>query len=83
MATQNHHGATGAVKVRVISAATHRDPLQIDGEILRLQGLVTAYRRNLKLTRTGHQRLVLQKALQRVRAELRLIHRNSRRPEAA
>ena len=82
MASQKPHQATGAVKARVIPTVPHGNPLQIDGEILRLQGLVTAYHRNLKQTMSGHQRIALQKALRRTRAQLRLARRQSRSLEA-
>ena len=77
--------STHVLKARVVPILPEGDPLQIDGEILRLQGLVAAYHRNLKqaIQGEGHQRTVLQKALRRTQSELRLARRQSRRPEAA
>ncbi len=83
MATQTPHRATCAPKARVVPTFPGGNPRQGDGECLRLQGLVAAYHRNLKHVKTSTQRAVLQKALQRVQAELRLARRQSRRPEAA
>ena len=98
MAVQPQSQATNAVKVRVRPTVPHGSPLQIDGECLRLQGLVAAYHRNLRQMKTDHQRLVLKtpsgppsprwgdgqgQALRRAQAQLRLARQNSRRWEAA
>ena len=82
MATQKLRRATSAVKVRVMPTIPGGDPLQANGECLRLQGLVAAYHRNLRQTMTGHQRIALQKALRRTQAQLRLARRQSRSLEA-
>jgi hypothetical protein len=83
MTIQKSVRPTHVLKARVVPILPEGDPLQIDGEILRLQGLVAAYHRNLKQAIKGHQRTVLQKALRRTQSELRLARRQSRRPEAA
>ena len=83
MAVQPQSQATNAVKVRVRPTVPHGNPLQIDGECLRLQGLVAAYHRNLRQMKTDYQQLVLKKVLRRAQAQLRLARRNGRRPEAA
>ena len=83
MATQTLSRAARALKARVTPTFTCRDPLPADGEILRLQGLVAAYGRNLKQVKLNYQRAAIQKALRRAQAELRLARRHSRRPEAA
>jgi len=82
MASQKPHRATNAVKVRVIPNIPHGNPSQIDGEILRLQGLVAAYHRNLQQMKIDHQRLVLKKAFRRTQAQLRLARRQRRSLEA-
>ncbi len=83
MATYTTNGTVRAVKARIASTVSHGDPLSADGECLRLQGLVAAYHRNLKQAKPTHQRVVLQKALRRAQAELRLARRQSRRQEVA
>ena len=75
--------AIRAVKARVAPNITRSDHLQVDGEVLRLQGLVAAYHRNLRQVKLNYQRTVIQKALRRTQAQLRLARRNSRCQEAA
>ena len=75
--------AIRAVKARIASTLTRNDHLHVDGEVLRLQGLVAAYHRNLRQVKLNYQRTVIQKALRRTQAQLRLARRNSRYQGAA
>ena len=74
--------AIGAMKAQVAPTLTRRDFLSADGEIFRLQGLVAAYNRNQKQVKAAYQRTVIQKAIRRAQAELRLARRNHRLQEA-
>ena len=83
MAIHKPNRADRAPKARVTPTFTRHDPLPAEGDILRLQGLVAAYGRNLKQVKLNYQRAAIQKALRRTQAELRLARRHSRRPGAA